>query len=134
MAEANNSIAFLSNHLAQARVDVRKAEEKVKEAGEKANKAMDDLEAEQVNQAKKWSSFDELEKAIRVLLEFGDLVRNIANRGFDFAMDEVRKLAPELDLTSIYKAYEAELDEEDDKGEVQADKRAGEDEWATTDA
>lgn len=39
-----------------------------------------------------------------VLPEFGDLVRNIADRCFDFTTDGVRKLCPELDIALIYKA------------------------------
>lgn len=84
------------------------------EAEERANKAEDKLEAEQLAQVKKWTSSKELERVIRDLPEFTDLVRNLANRGFDIATDEVSKIAPDLDLTAVYKAYEAELDEEDD--------------------
>lgn len=107
LAEADKSIASLANHLSQAWVDVCKVEEKVKEAEERANKAMDALEVEQVSQTKKWTSFNELEKATQVLPEFNNLVRNMANRSFDFVTDGVRKLAPKLDLSSIYKANEA---------------------------
>lgn len=46
VAEVGKSIASLSNHLTQARVDARKAEKKAKEAEERANKAMDDLKAD----------------------------------------------------------------------------------------
>lgn len=42
--------------------------------------------------------------------EFNNVVKGLANKGFDFATDAVRKLAPELDLTSIYQQYQVTLD------------------------
>lgn len=87
---------------------------RVNEAEEHTNKVEDRLEAEQLAQVKKWTSFDELEKVIRDLPEFADPIRNLNNHDFDIATDEVRKIALDLDLTSVCKAYEAELDEEEE--------------------
>lgn len=78
-----------------------------------------------VNHQKNWSTYANLENAIKVMPEFNDVVKGLANKGFDFATEAVRKLAPELNLTSIYQQYEAELDAEDDEDVLVADPNPG---------
>lgn len=112
--KVEKTISSLENHLSQARVDMCAAEGRVKEAEERANKAEDKLKVKQLAHVQKWTSFEELERAIRDLPEFADLVVNLAKSSFDKAIDEVRKIAPNVDLTSIYKANEAELDDEEE--------------------
>lgn len=56
--------------------------------------------------------FDALEATIKELPEFDDLVKDLANRGFDIAIATVKKIASDLELFSVYQAFETEIEEE----------------------
>lgn len=72
-------------------------------------------EPEKLDLEAKLKDFDFLESAMKKLPDFDDLVRDLANKNFDIAVAEVKKLAPELDLASEYQAFEAAMEDDEDE-------------------
>lgn len=82
-------------------VEVKKENSKFKDALAVAQEAQHTVKA-------KWSNATEFEATFQKLPEFENLVKGLANKGFGFTIDEVKKIAPYLDLASVHKAYEYE--------------------------
>lgn len=99
-------------------MDVHEAKAQAKEEKYLRVKAEEVLVIKETKHKKRWSSYADLEDVIKELPEFSDLVRSLANKRFDLATDEVRKLAPDHDLTLAYQAYEAELEAEEEDIQV----------------
>lgn len=60
-------------------------------------------------------NFNFLESAMKKLPDFDDLVGDLANKGFDIVVAEVKKLAPDLDLALAYTTFEVAIEEDEDK-------------------
>lgn len=56
---------------------------------------------------------------MKKLLEFDDLVWDLADKGFDIVVAEVKKIAPDLDFALVYQAFEAAMEEDEDKAPVE---------------
>lgn len=78
-----------------------------------------DHAVEKVALEDRWSNYNELEWPLRNYL---------ADRGFDFTIDVVKKITPNLELSSVYQALEAKMEEEvDEEGQagVETDQEKG---------
>lgn len=104
--ELVKSTSSLENFHSQVRLYRREAELKAKEPKEKLAKEKKDRAAEMAAQEATLKNFVELKWTIKELPEFDDLVKDLDTRGFDIVVTMVKKITPDLELSSAFQAFE----------------------------